>query len=64
MPECDKVPEGWFCSRDAGHDGPCPTFPNLQTPEEAAQEWMDRALTAEAKVEQLEADIKELETWL
>jgi hypothetical protein len=20
---CEKPPEGWFCSRDRGHDGPC-----------------------------------------
>jgi len=20
---CDKAPEGWYCTREAGHDGPC-----------------------------------------
>jgi hypothetical protein len=20
---CDKAPPGWFCTRDAGHEGPC-----------------------------------------
>lgn len=22
-PHCTYPPEGWFCTRDAGHDGPC-----------------------------------------
>lgn len=24
---CKRPPEGWYCSRDDGHEGPCPTWP-------------------------------------
>lgn len=24
---CDLAPEGWWCARDAGHDGPCAARP-------------------------------------
>ncbi len=24
---CDKAPAGWYCTRDAGHDGPCAAKP-------------------------------------
>lgn len=26
---CDRPPEGWYCSRGYGHDGPCPARPLL-----------------------------------
>lgn len=26
-PHCEAPPEGWFCTRDAGHDGPCAARP-------------------------------------
>ncbi len=26
--KCDKPPEGWLCSRESGHDGPCAVRPN------------------------------------
>ena len=29
---CTRPPEGWWCSLDAGHDGPCPTHPYYGTP--------------------------------
>lgn len=25
VPSCDLPPEGWWCSKTKGHDGPCPT---------------------------------------
>lgn len=25
---CTRPPEGWFCTKDAGHTGPCPTWPS------------------------------------
>lgn len=25
--KCTLPPEGWYCTLDAGHDGPCPTWP-------------------------------------
>lgn len=28
---CTRPPAGWWCSRDAGHDGPCAAHP-LDTP--------------------------------
>jgi hypothetical protein len=24
---CDKPPRGWYCTRDAGHPGPCAAHP-------------------------------------
>lgn len=29
---CTRPPEGWWCSLDEGHDGPCPTHPYYGTP--------------------------------
>lgn len=26
-PLCDRAPDGWWCSLDADHDGPCPARP-------------------------------------
>lgn len=26
--QCDRPPQGWHCNLDAGHDGPCPTYPD------------------------------------
>ena len=26
-PRCDKAPDGWACSRDPGHPGPCAAWP-------------------------------------
>lgn len=25
---CDRPPEGWYCSREKDHEGPCPTWPS------------------------------------
>ena len=27
---CTVPPPGWFCTRDAGHDGPCAAHPNTR----------------------------------
>ena len=27
MDHCDRPPAGWRCSRERGHDGPCPATP-------------------------------------
>lgn len=32
---CTRPPEGWWCSLEEGHDGPCPTHPYYGTPLEA-----------------------------
>lgn len=26
--ECARAPEGWYCTRAAGHDGPCAAWPD------------------------------------
>jgi hypothetical protein len=31
---CDRAPEGWYCTRAAGHDGPCAASPNDEIPSE------------------------------
>jgi len=31
-PVCDKAPNGWNCSRDAGHGGPCAASPAPEAP--------------------------------
>lgn len=38
---CDLPSDGWYCSLDAGHDGPCPTWPE---PEPAKDHDPDRAV--------------------
>lgn len=30
--KCDKPPEGWLCSRESGHDGPCAVRPKIKLP--------------------------------
>jgi hypothetical protein len=25
--QCEVPPEGWYCTREAGHDGPCAAMP-------------------------------------
>jgi hypothetical protein len=27
-PPCDKAPQGWLCSREKGHEGPCAAHPD------------------------------------
>lgn len=39
MSACTKAPEGWVCSRKAGHDGPCAASP-------ARSEWLDELTAA------------------
>jgi hypothetical protein len=29
---CQKAPEGWECSRNAGHEGPCAAWPAVPAP--------------------------------
>ena len=35
--QCDLAPDGWRCTRQMGHDGPCAGFPMGST----AAEWID-----------------------
>jgi hypothetical protein len=28
LKQCDLPPQGWHCNLAAGHDGPCPTYPD------------------------------------
>jgi len=32
MTHCDKAPEGWTCTRQADHDGPCAGWPTKTIP--------------------------------
>ena len=27
VPTCQVPPEGWFCTRESGHEGPCAAWP-------------------------------------
>lgn len=29
MPDCDRAPSGWYCTRTAGHGGPCAAHPEI-----------------------------------
>lgn len=43
MTECQRPPEGWFCSNTAGHDGPCPTRRDVRatgTPPGRIERWI------------------------
>lgn len=31
MTKCTVPPEGWYCTRTAGHDGPCAALPTPTT---------------------------------
>ncbi len=37
---CTRPPEGWACTLDEGHDGPCPTIPNPEDVRRLAEEWL------------------------
>lgn len=37
MSPCPVPPTGWFCTRGAGHDGPCAAWPDLGDPAEAGR---------------------------
>lgn len=28
MNTCKTPPEGWYCTRECGHDGPCAAYPD------------------------------------
>lgn len=30
--DCDKAPEGWYCTRDKGHEGPCAAWQGRRPP--------------------------------
>lgn len=45
---CTRPPEGWRCTREAGHDGPCAAEPTR------CEDW--RALHADDRVAKLEAE--------
>jgi hypothetical protein len=40
--KCNLPPPGWYCTREAGHEGPCAAMP-MYTPEENKR--ADRELT-------------------
>ncbi len=44
---CDIAPEGWWCSRKAGHEGPCAAWPDGSGPE--AEEQAQYNARVEAK---------------
>lgn len=37
---CAKAPEGWFCTRHAGHPGPCAAWPGSLTTAPGASELL------------------------
>lgn len=43
---CDLPPWGWFCNLEAGHEGPCPTWPDYTPPERVYSIAEYRAITA------------------
>lgn len=32
VPQCKVPPEGWYCTREPGHDGPCAAYPDHPIP--------------------------------
>lgn len=40
---CDQPPEGWRCTRGAGHDGPCAALPAPGCGPQAAMDWREEA---------------------
>jgi hypothetical protein len=36
--QCDLPPEGWYCARDKGHEGPCAAYANEQQPARSAEQ--------------------------
>lgn len=40
MTQCAIPPEGWWCSREAGHEGPCAARPTQQHDEPSPVAWL------------------------
>jgi hypothetical protein len=36
--QCDLPPEGWYCTRDKGHEGPCAAYATEQQPAQSAEQ--------------------------
>lgn len=48
---CPVPPPGWFCTRDAGHEGPCAAWPSeYVVAEYVGAEWADKPLPEEAEI--------------
>jgi hypothetical protein len=41
-PECKLPPRGWYCTRGAGHDGPCAAWPTRWT---RIRQWLHEHVT-------------------
>jgi hypothetical protein len=46
--QCDLPPEGWYCTRDKGHEGPCAAYATEQQPAQSAEQ--DELLLAAKEV--------------
>jgi hypothetical protein len=40
-PQCQLPPPGWWCTRRAGHDGPCAALPNDDPPNPDYDQGLD-----------------------
>lgn len=55
MSKCTLPPEGWECTREAGHDGPCAAIPVSLTSEVSLKAANDTITALRAQVKQLRA---------
>lgn len=66
MPEierCDLPPEGWWCSRGRGHDGPCAARPVADEVEHVEALWRSaeaQARESDEAVVRLAAEVERL----
>jgi hypothetical protein len=37
---CNKAPAGWYCTRSAGHSGPCAAWPLKPSPRQRFRNWL------------------------
>ena len=58
---CQVPPEGWWCSREPGHDGPCAARIDPET-DKAGGLWYSRWWGAMERVEALERELAHLRT--
>lgn len=50
--KCDLPPVGWYCTREPGHEGPCPTHPEDTTVYNMAiSQWGHAAQASQAQEE-------------
>jgi hypothetical protein len=57
--ECTIPPSGWYCTRGAGHDGPCAAVPGT-SPADKTHQWLDRATKEDETARAIQAGKGEL----